>query len=281
MTPTTALPPAIAFRTLEVSDPSLLPDGLAFVTVKSPALGARADLTLFVPEAARGRRGVPLVVLLHGAYGSHWHWAFQGGAHRTLARLVAEGRVPPMVLAMPSDGLRGDGSGYVRHDDGMDVERWIVDDVPAAAARVAPMVDAGSPCFLAGLSMGGFGALRLAGRHPARFAGVAAHSAVTDAARFDDLLEERRRGWPGSTTDTGVLASLVEAKRAGAALPPLRFDCGRDDSLVQGNRDLHAALRDAAIAHTYEEHAGAHDWAYWSRHIEETLVFFGALVDPN
>ncbi|HET7222791.1 MAG TPA: esterase, partial [Rhodanobacteraceae bacterium] len=55
-----------AFRTIEVSDPAITADGLEFVTVKSRALGRRADVTLYVPPAARGVAGLPIVMLLHG-----------------------------------------------------------------------------------------------------------------------------------------------------------------------------------------------------------------------
>src|SRR4051812_8570591 len=124
------------FRTLEIADARFLHDGLLPVTFKSHALGRRADVTFFVPPGTDGARDLPLVLLLHGVYGSHWAWALKGGAHRTAARLIAEGEIPPMVLAMPSDGLWGDGSGYVRHASGGDYERYIVDEVPACAAEV-------------------------------------------------------------------------------------------------------------------------------------------------
>ena len=62
-------------------------DGLRQVTINSSNLGGRGDITLFVPELARDRTDVPLVILLNGVYGSHWAWALRGGAHRTAARL--------------------------------------------------------------------------------------------------------------------------------------------------------------------------------------------------
>jgi enterochelin esterase-like enzyme len=58
-------------------------------------------------------------------------------------------------------------------------------------------------------------------------------------------------------------------------LPPLRLDCGRDDFLIEANRALHQRLHRAGIAHLYEEFPGGHDWSYWSRHLEDTLLFFG------
>lgn len=258
-----------SFRTVEVSDPTLAPEGLVFVTVKSAALRQRADLTLFVPPQAAGLRHAPIVILLHGVYGSHWAWAFKGGAHRTAQRLIDAGAIPPLVLAMPSDGLRGDGSGYVRHAD-QDFERWIVDEVPSAACAAFPACDERSPLAIAGLSMGGFAALRLAGRHPQRFVAAAGHSSITEVAQLDALIEEPRDRWANARVDTHVLDALC---RAEAPLPPLRFDCGTEDALLPANRALHAALDAAGIAHEYAEHPGGHDWAYWARHLEDTLRF--------
>lgn len=269
------------FRTLEVSDPALSPPGLRFVTVKSAALGQRADLLLFVPRQAAQRRPVqpplPLVLLLHGVYGSHWAWAFQGGAHLTAQRLIDSGEIPPLVLAMPSDGLWGDGSGYVRHA-GQDFERWIVDEVPAAAAQASGACSAASPLCIAGLSMGGFGALRLAGRHPQRFVAAAGHSSVTEAAQLDTLLAEGRAGWAAAPADASVAAALCSAT---TSLPALRFDCGLEDPFLQANRRLHAELLQAGIEHQYAEHPGGHGWSYWARHLEDTLRFFGAALQQH
>ena len=84
-----------------------------------------------------GTEPLPLVILLHGVYGSHWCWSLKGGAHRTADHLVRTGQIRPMVLAMPSDGLWGDGSGYLPHN-ARNFERWILDDVPKAVAEALP-----------------------------------------------------------------------------------------------------------------------------------------------
>ena len=261
------------FRTLECSDPTLTTDGLTFVTAKSPALRRRADVTLFVPPAAQGLTNLPMIVLLHGVYGSHWAWALKGAAHRTVARLIDEGVLPPVALLMPSDGLWGDGSGYVAHAD-HDAERWIIDDVPALARELIDGCTADSPLLLAGLSMGGFGALRLAGKHPQRIAAAAALSTVTDVTQLAGLIEESTIGWSDAPADRDVLAALTAA----GTLPPLRIDCGLDDPYLEANRDLHRALQRAGIAHHYAEAPGGHDWAYWSTTLEDTLRFFGHVL---
>lgn len=262
------------FRTLERSDPAMRAEGLEFATVKSRALGRRADVTVFVPPEARGATDLPVVVLLHGVFGSHWAWALKGGAHLTAMRLIAEGALPPVALLMPSDGLWGDGSGYVAQADA-DAERWILDDVPALACAMVESCTRHSPLLVAGLSMGGFGALRLAGKHPARIAAAAALSAITDVAQFDGLIEEARTGWSDAPADRGVLAALTGA---GAGLPPIRIDCGRDDPYLHANRQLHRALLEAGIAHRYVESDGGHDWPYWRATLEGVLRFFGEVL---
>ena len=262
------------FRTIEVSDPAIAADGLTFVTVKSRALRRRADVTLYVPPVAQGVADLPIVVLLHGVYGSHWAWALKGRAHLTAARLIAQGKLPPVALLMPSDGLWGDGSGYVVHAD-HDVEHWIVDEMPALARDIVAGCSTRSPLLLAGLSMGGFGALRLAGKYPQRIAAAAALSAVTDAAQFDALIEETRVDWSAASADRSVLAALAAA---GGPRPALRIDCGLDDPYLEGNRALHHELQRAGIAHHYAEGPGGHDWGYWSATLEHTLRFFGEVL---
>jgi len=266
----------VTFRTVERSDPAVSAQGLEFVTVKSPALRGRADVTLFVPPSARGVRDLPILTLLHGVYGSHWAWALKGSAHITAARLIAEGKLPPVVLMMPSDGLSGDGSGYVAQA-ALDAERWIIDEVPALARQLVGCTER-SPLLVAGLSMGGFGALRLAGKHPQRIAAAAALSAVTEAAQLDGFMEESRAGWSLLPEDGSVLAALTGAP---GPLPPLRIDCGHDDPLLDANRALHRALEQAGVSHVYAERPGGHDWPYWTRTLEDTLVFFAGVLQSR
>jgi S-formylglutathione hydrolase FrmB len=262
--------PAVVFRTFELSDARFDGGGLRCITVKSPALAQRADITFYVPVAARGRTDVPLVILLHGVYGSHWAWALRGGAHRTLDRLQREEELPPFVLAMPSDGLWGDGSGYLPQRT-QDFERWIVSEVPAAVAQAVPEVTAESPRFIAGLSMGGFGALRLAGKYPGRFRAASGHSSLTEFVQLRAFVEESLGTFTALDEDRSVLDVLLRNR---SRLPALRFDCGTSDPLLPANRALHTALVEAGIAHDYEEFAGGHEWTYWEAHLADTLRFF-------
>lgn len=265
------------FRTIEISEPRFEAEGLRWVTVKSPALGHRADITLFVPKASGAMTNIPLVLLLHGVYGSHWAWTLKGGAHRTAARLIEKGEIPPLVLAMPSDGLWGDGSGYLPHRDG-NFERWIVEEVPAAARAASPALGASSPLFINGLSMGGFGALRLAGKYPEKFRGAGGHSSMTHFDQFPMFVEEPLKRYECSAEDRSVLDTLLRNRDR---LPPLRFDCGTQDQLIEFNRQLSRDLKQAGITHTYEEFPGAHSWPYWETHLADMLRFFAAQIEPS
>ncbi|MBV9409617.1 MAG: esterase family protein [Candidatus Eremiobacteraeota bacterium] len=263
------------FERLDLSAPLAEVDGLRFITVRSDALRRRADISVFVPPGRVIANDAPaaLVVLLHGVYGSHWNWALHGGAHTTLSTLVRAGTVPPFVLAMPSDGLFGDGSGYVPRLDG-DYERWIVDDVPAAVAQAFPELALERvPVCIAGLSMGGFGALRLGAKYPERFAAISGHSSITNVEALTAFVAEplpaTLRAAAGTEFDCGYWL-IANRDR----LPPVRFDCGDEDPLLAGNRALHARLVAAGVAHNYAEFPGGHEWAYWRRHLTDTYRFF-------
>lgn len=259
-----------AFRTIEVSDPRWEVDGLRWVTVKSRALKHRADLTLFVPKEATSQKDVPLVILLHGVYASHWAWAMKGGAHRTAGGLIARQEIPPLVLAMPSDGLWGDGSGYLPHHTA-DFERWIVEEVPAAARAAVPALSQASPLFINGLSMGGFGALRLAAKYPERFRAAGGHSSITHLDQFKLVVEEPLELYDCPKEDQSVLQAMLQNREC---LPALRIDCGSEDKLIEYNRQLNRELKQAGIRHIYEEFPGGHSWPYWETHLADMLKFF-------
>lgn len=258
------------FRTTRVSDPRYEQDRLRFATFKSPALRARADVVLFVPPGAEGRAETPRVLLLHGVYGSCWSWALAGGAHRIALGMIDAKEIRPMALVMPSDGLWGDGSGYVPHS-GADFERYIVEEVPELAAEVTGCA---GPLFIAGLSMGGYGALRLGAKHAGRFRGISGHSSITEFGLLKQFVEEPLDLY-GPVEGPSVIDWMTRNR---VSLPPLRFDCGTGDPLLEPNRKLHRGLLDLAIPHEYQESGGGHDWTYWQARLPETLRFFDRLI---
>jgi enterochelin esterase-like enzyme len=266
---------AIDLQTFEVSDPRFEHENLRSVTAHSTALGGRGDITFFVPPNLPAAGTTPLMILLHGSYGSHWAWTGKGGVHRTALRLIEQGTHPPLVIGMPSDGLAGETTGYISHDD-VDFESWIIDEVLACAARIVPSVTAQSKLFIAGLSMGGFGAMYLGCKHPSRFAAISAHSAVTDISTHRQIGLRTPEIHRLRTDPTHTV--MYWAKRHREQLPPVRFDCGTEDYMLDENRQLHGALEDEKIAHTYQEFPGGHTWEYWEQHIEDTLRFFAKVM---
>jgi putative tributyrin esterase len=264
--------PAVDWPKLEISSPRLESDGLRFVTAKSGNLRGRGDIVLYVPTHIAEMSEVPIVTLLHGVYGSSWSWAMKGAAHLTAARLIRSGKIPPMILAMPSDGLWGDGTGYVSLDQG-NYESWIVADVPAIVRRVIPQAT-GGPLFLAGLSMGGFGALRIGAKYGRTvFTGISGHSACTRLADLVEFVTEPASAYESVTGAAAILDTMLAHR---SSLPPVRFDCGTEDLLLEKNRNLSKSLNAVRIPHTYEEFPGGHTWEYWEMHLAETLLFFAA-----
>ncbi len=266
-----------SFRTTELSDPQFELGGLRFITVKTPHLQGRGDIVVYVP-AGDHQRDLPIVTLMHGVYGSAWIWAFKGAAHVTAARLIEAGEIPPMILAMPSDGLWGEGSGYQAHH-GRDFEAWITQDVPQAIRENISAASEQSPLFISGLSMGGFGALRLGAKYGAQYAGISAHSSITEVEQMKLFVEEDLGNYRQShRADEDVLTCILEHQDS---MPPLRFDCGQADQLIAYNRQLHLALEEAGIPHLYEEFDGGHQWEYWQTHLVDTLRFFQSVLNPS
>lgn len=242
--------------------------GFEFITVKSNALKKRADITVFKPKGYTEFAGV--TILLHGVYGSHWAWSVKGNVHKTAQKLVDEKSIKPMILVMPSDGLFGDGSGYLPHKS-ENYEAWIVEDVMQVIKEQIPEVNAKTPIFITGLSMGGYGAMRLAAKYPQKFKAFSGLSSITDfnqmalfVADFEDLQNK-------VLSKDSVIEWMIKNKES---LPTFRFDCGKDDLLIEHNRLLNKELSVNNINHIYEEFEGAHTWDYWEKHIADSLIFF-------
>jgi enterochelin esterase-like enzyme len=258
-----------AFRTIEQSFPVFEKENLRFITVKSEYLKGRGDMLVYIPPGITAN--APVAILLHGVYGSSWSWAFNGGAHITAARLIEEKQIPPMILAMPSDGLWGDGSAYLPHD-GYDFEKWIAEDVPAALGSTVEEVTTTSSWFISGLSMGGFGALMIGTKYNHRFKAISAHSAITSLEQMKLFAEENLDHFKQESEEKEDCFKAIISNRDN--LPAIRFDCGSKDLLIAYNRRLHQHLEASGIDHIYEEFSGAHEWAYWQEHLKDSLLFF-------
>ncbi|MBA4053324.1 MAG: acetyl esterase [Marivirga sp.] len=267
------------FRTLEISNPDFQPEHLRYVTVKSNHLKGRGDCTFFIPpQIKRINKNIPVVILLHGVYGSHWAWTYNINVHNIALRLIAAGKIKPVILVMPSDGLMGDGSGYFNHGE-HNFEKWIVKDVVDLIKEVIPHSQGSLRLFISGLSMGGYGALRLMGKYPALFSGASGLSSITclkDLLPF--LTKEEQVYYKKKFKAENVFAYLKKNRKK---LPPFRFDCGRDDNLYHSNVILHQQLDKEGIQHVFEEFSGGHNNEYWNQNIGRTLIYFNELANSQ
>jgi len=214
----------------------------------------------------------PVLYLLHGLGGDYTDWT-------TRSNVAEYSRTLPLIIVMPDAGNQW----YTNADDGSArYEDYIISDVQGDVVKKYRTVNSRYGRAIAGLSMGGFGALKLALKRPAAFAVVGSFSGAFAATRDAELERligraeaERMRsifGPAGSKTrqenDIFTLASAL--KPAGA--PYVYIDCGiADNSLIAANREVVAALHKAGIAYEYHEVAGAHTWDYWDRRIREFL----------
>ncbi|MEM6700439.1 MAG: alpha/beta hydrolase-fold protein [Bacteroidota bacterium] len=263
-----------SFHTIELPDSSYESNSIRFLTIKTPNLKGRGDICLFVPEVKEGITNLPIYILLHGVYGSAWIWAMKGGAAHTAKQMMEQGEIQPAIIAMPSDGLWGDGSAYFSHHQ-KNFDRWIVHDVPLAIAENIPEASLESSLCIGGLSMGGYGALMLGTRFPEKFKAISGHSSITKLEQMTLFVEE-------PLEEYSKYADLPDAidvmKQNQTQLPALRFDCGVSDELIAPNRLLHQQLTDLNIEHNYQEFEGGHEWSYWQEHVQKTYRFFDKTV---
>lgn len=247
-------------------------EGLEVRTLWSESNRRRFEHWVWLPPGSH--RDLPVVVLLHGVYdGGGSSWAQKGFADLTAGRLVAAGELPPFCLVMPGDTGAEQGTGYCDWRDGTTcAETYIVDELLPCLAADLPV--APGAMHIGGLSMGGYGALLLALRHPGLFRSASSTSGFFDPRRlFRFVNDAQQRMWgDGDGMRQHDVRALVEDPQRRGDLR-IAFDCGADDELLDQNRALHAQLGELGVAHGYVERPGSHTWDYWSARLEHHLRF--------
>jgi putative tributyrin esterase len=270
--------------------------------------------------AAQPQRRYPAAYYLHGAFGDESNWLNQGRLGATLDSLVAAG-MPEMIVVMPDgdDGFYttwnflGDWPGCRRSRppnaepaDSYCVpwphyDEYIARDVVAFVDRRYRTMADRRHRGIAGLSMGGYGAISLALSYPDVFAAAASHSGVLAPAKgggrlvvpekrfdYDSVRASYSAGlWalmPGAfgkdsvgwaVRDPANLVSRLRARRP-ALMPALFVDCGTEDFLLPQNRAFRDAVLSSGGQLQYREHAGSHTWDYWRKHASESATWLAA-----
>jgi len=267
-----------SFHTVELSDSQYENAGIRFLTIKSENLLGRGDICLYVPDVDRDVSDMPIYILLTGVYGSEWIWAMKGGAGQTACRMIESKEIEPAIIAMPSDGLWGDGSAYRAHNS-YHYDKWIVEDVIKAVRENVPQAENNKAVCIGGLSMGGYGAMILGMQHGDKFAAISAHSSLTELSQMTMFVSDLIEAYEG--TDSSLVDVIAVAQDNLENIPPLRFDCGTSDTLIEANRQLHVDLERLNIKHTYSEYDGGHEWSYWQKHVEKSYLFFDKHCSPR
>ncbi|AWB67650.1 ATPase [Saccharobesus litoralis] len=262
----------MAINRLEISNPEYTPDNTQVVTIHSSNLNRRHDISLYNVNAPG--QDVPVVILMHGVYGNHWVWMHLGGLHKVYDDMQQQG-LTDFVVVMPSDGGLMDGSGYLPLIEQGNYDGWIVEDVLAAVKQTVDCVTENSNVYISGLSMGGYGALRLGAKYPEIFKGISAHSSVTSLDDLQQFIDNPISDYQCQSSNEANIRYWLEKHKA--ILPPIRFDCGKDDSLFESNLSLEKFMLEQGIEHSFEAFSGGHEWPYWNEHVRKTLTFFAQI----
>lgn len=220
-----------------------------------------------VPEADT-QTEFPVVYLLHGWSGNYRNWFDK-------ANLPQLSDHYQMILVCPDGGYAGWYLDSPLKKDSQ-YESYIVFDVVTYVDEYYPTIADSSGRAICGLSMGGYGALRLLSKHPQRFTAGGSMSGVMELTSYESkyglteligILEENSERWNENAAIN--LVKNLTGKQKGIIL-----DCGISDRFIEGNRRMHQKLLLLKIEHDYYERPGGHRWDYWVNALDYHLLFF-------
>ncbi len=230
----------------------------------SPTLNKQVGTFVIIPD--NFKPPFAAFYLLHGLSDDYTIWL-----RRTRIELYAAKY--PMVVVMP-DGFRGF---YTNNATGPNYFDYHTRDLINTIERTFPVKAEQSARCVGGLSMGGYGALRLALGAPGLFTSANSHSGALMAGsrksppeRFADALQIFGPSPAGTEHD---LIQLAARCNADGNLPAIKIDCGTGDFLLNDNREFHQELNRQSISHEYTEYPGGHEWDYWDNHVRDALEF--------
>jgi S-formylglutathione hydrolase FrmB len=248
-------------------------------TFQSPALGREWAYTVYLPPGYEGdERAYPSFYLLHGYGGEHTNWARYGDAAMTADSLIAAGAIPPVILVMPD----GQNSYWVDSDAGSGfgaVETALVQDLVPHVDRTYRTIPLRRARMIGGLSMGGYGAVHLALKHPELFGAAASLTGALSRVppeRTESLTPAFGDPFDAARWQAENPFALIAPLQASELRLPIYLTVGDDDGtrLLEGAVDFHAALRAAELPSELRITDGPHSWEVWDHALRETLVFF-------
>ncbi|WP_046227075.1 alpha/beta hydrolase [Paenibacillus dauci] len=246
----------------------------------SEVLGLSTSMNVIIPQETHTQIGMeghaasgkhPVLYLLHGLSDDHTIWLRRTSIERYAA---AYG----LAIVMPNVHR----SFYTDMQQGGKYFTFVSEELPRLAESFFNLSNRREDRFVAGLSMGGYGALKLGMSLPERYVAAASLSGATDITSMytrsdEDYEAEVRRifGSPeearGSNNDLFHLAQNLASTKETAALPQLYQCCGTEDFLYEDNIRFRDHMRELDIPLTYEEEPGEHEWGYWDTKIQRVL----------
>lgn len=241
----------------------------------SQAVRMPTSATVILPhDITKSSEPAQVLYLLHGKSHNHASW------HRYTS-LEQYCQDYPVAVIMPEVNR----SFYTDMKYGVDYYTYLTEELPRLCGSMFNISTAPEDSYIAGMSMGGYGALKAALGCPDRYRACAAISAVTniyrkiDSTPDSDPKKEELRGIFGEdlkVSEKDDLQALALKAQKNGVVPELYLACGSQDHLYPDSAEFDQFLTKHGISHTFEEWPGIHDWPFWDTAIHKVLrSFFG------
>ena len=215
-------------------------------------------------DDSTGQDGFPLLYLLHGLSDDATAWQ----RYSSVERYAAE---HGLAVVMPHVGR----SFYADEPNGGAYWTFLSEELPSIVQSFFRVSTRREDTFVAGLSMGGYGALKWALHQPERFAAAASLSGALDLAELTrgpdprNFVERVFQGAAGPEDDLFALLAAADVD----TLPSMYVGCGTEDELYPGNvRFVDAAVADGVDVQV-DFRAGEHEWGLWDRTVRDVLAW--------
>jgi putative tributyrin esterase len=255
--------------------------------IPSTAMNKTYKAAVVLPNSyAKGKAVYPVLYLLHGAYGHFSDWLSSTPDKTTVKNLADQYNI---IIVMP------EGETFSFYLDspvnkGSQFETYITQEVIQKIDKTYRTINDKKGRVIAGLSMGGHGALYLSARHPELFCAAGSMSGAVDMETMlsrepnDHVIKLMQSVFgdqsnkPDLYAQNAVLGMVDKIKANKLALI---IDCGVDDFLIEPNRELHSRLVYNKVPHEYTERPGAHTWEYWENALPYQVLFFSKVFKSN
>ncbi len=240
----------------------------------SEVLGLSTSMTVILPQETNGQIGMQGVLhgtrhktlyLLHGLSDDDTIWVRRTSIERYVAPLGLAVVMPQVHRSFYADMAYG-GRYFT----------FISEELPRIARSFFPLSDAREDNFVAGLSMGGYGAFKLALKKPDQYAAAASLSGAVNIANVDTSSPDFRlivgdKQLAGSDDD--LLWLIKQVDQQDGLKPSLYQCCGTEDFLYEDNQVFREAAKKSSLPYQYEEEPGTHEWGYWDKKIQDVLAW--------